>query len=87
LGGHADSSVCDGEGVEIFVCGEGDGGWVVVCVEEGGVRKAEESSFVEGVCGIGEEFPQEDVAVLIEGVCDNFQDSVDFCGKGLGRVL
>jgi len=78
LAGHTDAVVLDGEGAGILVHREPDGE----------VRAAETHLFigerqigqlVDGIAGVGDQFPKEDLLVGVDGVDHHVQQTLGFC--------
>lgn len=74
---HAEAVVGDGEGAFFLVGGEGD--------FEGEIRledvvfsELSVTNFFEGVCGVGDEFADEDFPVGVEGMNDDVEELFDF---------
>jgi len=69
---HADAVVGDDDGPGFIVDVDRDLG-IEGYGFEGIVRNAEVTEFVDGVGGVGDELPQEDFLVRVEGMGDEFE--------------
>ena len=78
LGGHADAVVGDGQGPGGLVDGEADG--EIVPVQAGNaVGQGFVVELINGVAGVGDQLPEENLPVGVDGVDHHVQQAFGFC--------
>jgi hypothetical protein len=75
--GHTDAGIADGQGLGILIRDDVDAE-VLARVELAGVRQGLVSDLVQGIGGIGNKLPKEDLLVGVDGVDDQRQKLRDF---------
>jgi hypothetical protein len=92
LAAHADAVVADGDGLGILVHADLDLQFSIL-LEQGRVGQGLEAQLVRGIARVGNQFPEEDFLVAVEGMDHQVKqllhlglEAQGFLGRGFGHV-